>query len=68
MFPFPWIEADTSMTSDIAVPSAPPERDAAAGSNPEGLRQSSPALGYGLSLLLVAAATIVAFVVEHIVP
>jgi K+-sensing histidine kinase KdpD len=55
------------MTSDIAVPSDPPEWRGADSSLAQPTR-SSPVIGYGLSLLLVAAATIVAFVVDHIVP
>lgn len=54
------------MASDIAVPTSPPElggRDATLGR----AARRSPALGYALSLLLVAGATVVAFVVDHIV-
>src|SRR5450432_1744971 len=58
---------EASMASDIAVPSSPPDLDA---SDPASERpaQSSAGLGYVLSLILVAAATLVAFVVDHIVP
>ena len=55
------------MANDVAVPSAAPDFDAGAATSAPPTR-TSPALGYGLSLLLVAAATVVAFVVDHIVP
>ena len=55
------------MANHVAVPSAAPDFDAGAATSAPPT-QTSPALGYGLSLLLVAAATVVAFVVEHIVP
>jgi K+-sensing histidine kinase KdpD len=55
------------MANDLAVPSAAP--DLGAGVAPAGPpTRTSPALGYGLSVLLVGAATVVAFVVDHIVP
>lgn len=55
------------MVSDIAVPSSP------SGSNnqmtvPDPPARASTAVGYGLSLLLVAVATVIAFVVDHVVP
>jgi K+-sensing histidine kinase KdpD len=58
---------EASMANDLAVPSAAPDFEAnAATSRPPS--RTSPVLGYGLSLLLVAAATVIAFVVDHIVP
>jgi len=55
------------MASDIAVPSA------GSGSNSQGrvsglATRASPIVGYGLSVLLVAVATLIAFVVDNIVP
>ena len=55
------------MANHVAVPSAAPDFDAGKASSAPPT-PTSPALGYGLSLLLVAAATVVAFVVDHIVP
>jgi K+-sensing histidine kinase KdpD len=54
------------MASDVAAPIMSPEVDAAAVDAAPPARTST-ALGYGLSLLLVAAAGLVAFVVDHIV-
>jgi K+-sensing histidine kinase KdpD len=54
------------MASDVAAPIVSPEMDyAAADAGPPA--RTSAALGYGLSLVLVAAASLVAFVVDHIV-
>lgn len=55
------------MASDVAVPSSPPDLGAPdlASQRPP---QISAGLGYALSLVLVAAATVIAFVVDHIVP
>jgi K+-sensing histidine kinase KdpD len=55
------------MANDVAVPSTAPDFNAAAATSGPPAR-IPVALGYGLSLLLVAAATVVAFVVDHIVP
>jgi K+-sensing histidine kinase KdpD len=55
------------MANDVAVPSAAPGFDAGTATSAPPTRIST-GLGYGLSLLLVAAATVVAFVVDHIVP
>lgn len=46
---------------------AAPDR-AEADPGPDRQAQTSGAVGYGLSVLLVAAATIIAFVVDHVVP
>lgn len=54
------------MTSDVAAPVLSPETDANAADVGAPARMST-ALGYGLSVLLVAAAGLVAFVVDHIV-
>ena len=55
------------MTSDIAVPSVSPAwKDSS--STTGGPAMPRPAVGYGLSLLFVGAAIVMAFVVEHIVP
>ncbi|HEX3363903.1 DUF4118 domain-containing protein [Phenylobacterium sp.] len=54
------------MTSDVAAPIVSPETDAIA-ADADAPAQTSTALGYGLSVLLVAAAGLVAFVVDHIV-
>ncbi|HLZ73524.1 DUF4118 domain-containing protein [Phenylobacterium sp.] len=54
------------MASDVAAPIVSPELDVSdAGAGPPA--RTSPALGYGLSVLLVAAAGIVAFVVDRLV-
>jgi len=58
---------EVPMASDIAVPSS------ASGSNSQGrvsgpATRASPIVGYGLSVLLVAVATVIAFVVDNIVP
>jgi K+-sensing histidine kinase KdpD len=53
------------MASDVAVPILSPEADPAA-ADAGAARRTSTALGYGLSVLLVAAAGLVAFVVDHI--
>ncbi len=55
------------MANEVAVPSAAPNLDAGAATSGSPTR-TSPALGYGLSLLLVAGATVVAFVVDQVVP
>jgi K+-sensing histidine kinase KdpD len=55
------------MANDIAIPAGAPDLDAPSTVSGPPARPSA-ALGYGLSLLLVGAATIVAFVVDHIVP
>jgi two-component system sensor histidine kinase KdpD len=55
------------MTNDVTVPTAAPDFEAGAATSGPPARPS-PVLGYGLSVLLVAAATVVAFVVDHIVP
>jgi K+-sensing histidine kinase KdpD len=58
---------ETFMASDIAVPSTSPDSgNPAAGSNPPA--RMSAAVGYGLSVLLVGGATVVAFVVDNLVP
>jgi K+-sensing histidine kinase KdpD len=55
------------MASDAAVPSAPPEiNDAPSG--PARQRPTPGAFGYAMSLALLGVATMVAFVVDHIVP
>jgi K+-sensing histidine kinase KdpD len=54
------------MASDIATPIVSPEMDGTAADAIPPARTPA-ALGYGLSVLLVAAAGIVAFVVDHIV-
>jgi K+-sensing histidine kinase KdpD len=54
------------MASDVAAPILSPELDPVAADAAPPARTST-AMGYGLSLLLVAAAGLVAFVVDHIV-
>jgi K+-sensing histidine kinase KdpD len=54
------------MASDIAAPIVSPEMDATTADAGAPVR-TSIALGYGVSLVLVAAAGLVAFVVDHIV-
>src|SRR6201992_2106520 len=54
------------MASDVAASILSPEADPAA-ADAGAAPRTSPALGYGLSVLLVAAAGVVAFVVDHIV-
>ena len=53
------------MASDVAAPILSPEADANAGDSGAPARTST-VMGYGLSVLLVAAAGLVAFVVDHI--
>jgi K+-sensing histidine kinase KdpD len=55
------------MANNVAVTSTAPDFDAGAPTAGPPTR-TPPALGYGLSVLLVAAAAVVAFVVDHIVP
>jgi two-component system sensor histidine kinase KdpD len=54
------------MASDVVASILSPEANPAAADGGAAPR-TSPALGYGLSVLLVAAAGVVAFVVDHIV-
>jgi two-component system sensor histidine kinase KdpD len=55
------------MASDFVVPSIPPGMDSRSSAAESG-NPSPRVLGYGLTLALVAAATVLAFVVDHIVP
>jgi K+-sensing histidine kinase KdpD len=55
------------MASDAVVPTSSSEADDAV-SQGNGPVQTSPGLGYAVSLALVGVATLVAFIVEHIVP